>query len=109
MNETKNDVYQIVTDRVIELLEKGTVPWRKAWAQGEDFPSNLVSKKKYRGMGAAYLSATAGILHRTIDNSAAYINGWLERLKNDRKLVVNAASAAHRATDYILGVKYANE
>lgn len=284
MTETKNDVYQIVTDRVVELLERGTIPWREAWAQGEDFPSNLVSGKKYRGinvwllsaagygspywvsakqckelggeiradewkhhhlavfwkrlevddkatgekkfvpllryyrvfnveqcdgltypmpeartpdfnpiaeaerianempnpptiahneprafyrrsadllnmpkrelfdneqeyystlfhelthatghekrvgrlqddnsafgstayakeeliaeMGAAYLSATAGILHRTIDNSAAYINGWLERLKNDRKLVVNAASAAHRATDYIFGVKY---
>lgn len=278
----RSDVYQIVTDRVIELLEKGTVPWHKSWASSEQFPMNLVSKKLYRGinvwmlgvagyaspywlsykqagdlggnvrkgetsslavfwkrlevedkvtgekktvpmlryyrvfnveqcegidypkpeprnpsfnpileaqrivsdmpnkpeiafqggracysrsedkvripapemfdaepefystlfhelahatghesrlarlqndnnafgsstyakeeliaeMTASFLCATAGILHRTIDNSAAYIANWLERLRNDRKLVVQAASAAHRASDYILGVTW---
>jgi antirestriction protein ArdC len=54
-------------------------------------------------MGAAFLCGTAGIENKTIDNSAAYIAGWLERLKNDRKLVVQSASAAHKAADYILG------
>ena len=28
---TKNDVYQIVTDRIIAQLEQGTIPWRKPW------------------------------------------------------------------------------
>lgn len=27
----KNDVYQIVTDRIIAQLEKGIIPWRKPW------------------------------------------------------------------------------
>jgi antirestriction protein ArdC len=54
-------------------------------------------------MGAAFLCWTAGIENKTIDNSAAYIAGWPERLKNNRKLVVQAASAAHKAADYILG------
>jgi len=54
-------------------------------------------------MGAAFLCGRAGIENKTIDNSAAYVAGWLERLKNDRKLVVQAASAAHKAADYILG------
>lgn len=27
----KNDVYQIVTDRIIAQLEQGTIPWRKPW------------------------------------------------------------------------------
>src|SRR4051812_12067788 len=55
--EQIGDVYQIVTDRVIELLEKGTVPWHKAWATGEQFPINLVSGKKYRGINVWLLSA----------------------------------------------------
>jgi len=54
-------------------------------------------------MGAAFLCGQAGIVERTMDNSAAYIASWLERLKNDSKLVVQAAAQAQRAADYILG------
>jgi antirestriction protein ArdC len=279
---SRNDVYQIVTDRVISLLEAGTVPWRKAWAGGDEFPKNLASGKAYRGvnvwllscagygspywlsykqaqarggsvrkgekssiavfwkrlettdkatgeaktipmlryyrvfnveqcdgveypkpearevtfnpiaaaesivesmparpeithneqrayyqrssdkvnmpkrdtfnaeteyystlfhelihatghesrlgrlqndksnfgsssyakeellaeMGASYLNATAGIVESTIENSAAYIASWLKRLHDDRKLVVTAAAAAQRASDFILGKTY---
>ena len=57
-------------------------------------------------MGAAFLNGHCGIDASTLDNSAAYIHGWLKRLKNDPKLVVQAAGKAQRASDYILGVKY---
>lgn len=53
-------------------------------------------------MGAAFLCAQAGIVERTVDNSAAYIASWLERLKNEPKLVVRAAGAAQKAADFIL-------
>lgn len=56
-------------------------------------------------MGAAFLCAVSGI-ESTADHSAAYIKGWLKALKDDRKLVVNAAAAAHRAADFILDVKF---
>src|SRR5258706_4696874 len=46
---TKLDVYQIVTDRIIELLEKGTVPWQQPWAAA-GIPMNLLSKRPYRGI-----------------------------------------------------------
>ena len=59
-------------------------------------------------MGAAFLSAQAGILDRVVDNSAAYIQNWLGALRNDRKLVVQAAGAAQRASDYIRDVKFEN-
>ena len=26
-----NNVYQIITDRIIAELEKGVIPWRKPW------------------------------------------------------------------------------
>ena len=28
------DIYSIVTDRIIEALEAGTVPWHKPWKDG---------------------------------------------------------------------------
>jgi antirestriction protein ArdC len=45
----KVDVYAIVTDRIIELLEKGTIPWQKSWTDA-GIPMNLLSKRSYRGI-----------------------------------------------------------
>ena len=47
-----NDVYQIITDRMLSLLESGTVPWQKPWSASgsEGLPRNFVSKKPYRGI-----------------------------------------------------------
>ena len=55
-------------------------------------------------MGAAYLCAEAGIEPR-IEQNAAYIASWLKVLKNDKKMVVAAAGAAGKATDFILDRK----
>jgi hypothetical protein len=54
-------------------------------------------------MCASFLSAQAGIERTTIENSAAYIAHWLKRLRDDRKLVVEAAGQAQKAADLILG------
>ena len=53
-------------------------------------------------MGAAFLCAEAGISPTVINNQAAYIQGWLAKLRADKRLVVIAAAQAQRATDYIL-------
>lgn len=53
-----SDVYQIITERVIALLESGTAPWRKTW-RGGDSPRNLISKKPYRGINFLLLGATS--------------------------------------------------
>jgi antirestriction protein ArdC len=77
-------------------------------------PSRLYCKSGSRGesyaaeelvaeIGASFLSNTAGILSEIeFENSAAYIAGWLKALKDDRKLIVQAASAAQKAADFIL-------
>lgn len=57
-------------------------------------------------MGASFLCGHAGIENSTIENSAAYIQGWLKALKNDKTLLVHAAAQAQRSTDYILNVKH---
>jgi antirestriction protein ArdC len=56
-------------------------------------------------LGAAFLCGHADIAERTVDNSAAYVKGWLGRLKSDHKLIVQAAAQAQAAADFILGTK----
>jgi len=53
-------------------------------------------------IGASFLCATCGIENKTIDNSSAYIQGWLKRLNNDKTLIISAAAQAQKAVDYIL-------
>lgn len=54
-------------------------------------------------MGAAFLCGHCGIENTVIDNSTAYIAGWLRRLSDDKRLVVHAAAASQKAADFILG------
>jgi antirestriction protein ArdC len=68
------------------------------------FGSNPYCKEELIAeMGAAFLCGQAEIAERTIDNSAAYLHGWLEQLRNDRTLIVQAAAQAQKAADFILG------
>lgn len=48
-SSTSIDVYQLVTDKIISLLEKGIVPWQKPWTEASA-PMNLLSKRQYRGI-----------------------------------------------------------
>ena len=46
----RGSVYEVITERIIAMLETGTVPWQKPWKVATGMPRNLVSKKPYRGM-----------------------------------------------------------
>jgi antirestriction protein ArdC len=52
-------VYQLVTDRILALLEQGVVPWKKPWTtSGQSLaPLNLVSGRHYRGVNVFLLIA----------------------------------------------------
>lgn len=41
------NVYEMVTDRIIEQLENGVIPWEKPWTGVKDGAYNRVSKKSY--------------------------------------------------------------
>jgi antirestriction protein ArdC len=58
-------------------------------------------------LGSAFLCGYADIVDRTIDNSAAYLEGWLKQFQNDRTLIVYAAAQAQKAADFILGRTFA--
>jgi antirestriction protein ArdC len=53
-------------------------------------------------ISSSILCAYAGISPRTIQNQAAYIQHWLKRLKDDKRLIVAASSLAQKAADYIM-------
>jgi antirestriction protein ArdC len=55
--ETKN-VYQMVTDRIIEQLENGIIPWEKPWTGVRDGAFNRVSKKSYSLVNQCLLNHT---------------------------------------------------
>src|SRR4029077_14514983 len=52
----KNDVYQIVTNKVIEQLEKGCVPWKRPWTSG-GIPQNLITRRPYLGVNLWLLTS----------------------------------------------------
>lgn len=53
------DIYQDVTDRIIEALEAGTVPWLRPWRDGKSGsiaePHNAVTGRPYSGINALLL------------------------------------------------------
>lgn len=49
------NVYEIVNERIMALLAKGTAPWRMPWSPGATEPKNLVSGKGYRGINVLLL------------------------------------------------------
>ncbi len=72
------------------------------------FGSAVYSKEELCAeMGAAYLCAEVGITAAVIENQAAYVAGWLKKLRDDRKLLIHAAAQAQHAADYILRAAHA--
>jgi antirestriction protein ArdC len=84
-----------------ERLNRPTVTEAAGYGSEEYSKEELIAE-----MGAAFLCGQAGIVERTLNNSAAYLQNWLEALKNDRKLIVQAAAQAQKAADFILGTKF---
>lgn len=52
----KRDVYSIVTERILEQLEKGILPWKQPWTHA-GIPQNLVTGKTYKGINLMLLSS----------------------------------------------------
>lgn len=52
---------------------------------------------------SAFLCGEAGISPQVLDNSAAYIAHWSQKLADNTRWIVKASADAARAADYILG------
>lgn len=70
------------------------------------FESESYSKEELIAeMGSSFLCAMAGIESKTLDNSVAYLQGWVSALREKPKMLIEAASAAQKASDHIFGRK----
>lgn len=56
--------YDIVTDRIVQALQAGVVPWRKPWRGRDQLPCNAVSMRPYHGINLLLLSLTPYTDHR---------------------------------------------
>ena len=80
---------------------------RQTLTESAGFGSNPYCREELIAeMGAAFLCGQAGIAENILENSAAYVQNWLEQLQNDKKLIVQAAAQAQKAADFILGTKF---
>lgn len=68
---------------------------------------NYAREELVAEMTAAFLCGHTGVLPATIENSAAYLAGWLQAIKADPKALVVAAGQAQKAADLILGTSLA--
>jgi antirestriction protein ArdC len=76
---------------------------RKAIAEPIHFGSEPYSIEELTAeIGCCYLNSVAGIVDKGLNNSVAYISGWLDKLKGDKRLIIFASGQAQRATDFIL-------
>lgn len=80
---------------------------RRSFKELAAFGSETYGKEELIAeFGAAFLCAKAGLAPATVDNTAAYIGTWKDKIKADRKLVVVAAASAQKAADFVLDVKW---
>lgn len=63
--------------------------------------SNYAKEELIAEIGSAFLCSIAGITQEVINNQTAYINSWIDKLQNDKTLIVKAANNAQKAVDYI--------
>ncbi len=55
MTTNRNDIYEQVTNEIIQDLEAGHIPWEKPWNGGLELPQNAVTKTIYNGINILIL------------------------------------------------------
>lgn len=54
-----SSVYEIITEKIIEHLERGDIPWHSPWDASQLMPRNLASGNTYNGINVLLLWAQA--------------------------------------------------
>lgn len=55
-------------------------------------------------MGASFLNAFTGIKDVVFENSIAYLQSWIQKLKDDKTMIIYASTKAFKAASFILGL-----
>lgn len=55
-------------------------------------------------IGACYLASFCGMSQKNFSNNVAYIEGWLAKLKHDKRFIIYASGHSQKAVDFILNI-----
>jgi antirestriction protein ArdC len=102
------DYYHTLYHELIHAAGHSSRLDREGVTQRARFGSERYCKEELIGeLGAAFLSNEAGILDSVrFQNSAAYLASWIQKLENDPRMIVSAASQAQRSSDFIMGIAH---
>jgi len=114
-----NHGYGYITDKIMEELERGCVPWHKPWKSpdGVRVPMNYASKKPYRGVNTFLLAVSrfkAGydsnywLTYKQIQTLGGNVKGQHSEMVVFWKLLEKPAEnpTADNETDYIPILRY---
>lgn len=59
LSRNRQSVYSIVTEKILEALDKGVVPWRRPWGGKQLMPKSATTGKHYRGINVWLLFVSA--------------------------------------------------
>lgn len=99
------DFYAVIFHEMIHATGHKKRLAREGIMNFDRFGSTQYSKEELIAeIGASFLCAKAGITNDDImENAAAYIQGWLGKLREDNKFIFKSAAEAQKAANYILG------
>ncbi len=98
-HKPRRDIFQEVSQRILESLEKSIIPWRRPWSLNHNTsrPYNVVSKKAYRGANILLLwSCAAARGYRS--------NGWVTF--NQARTLGGSVCKGERGTDVMFYKRY---
>lgn len=102
--ENKEEFYSTMFHELVHSTGNEKRLDRKSISEPHAFGSETYSNEELVAeLGSSFLCGITGIGNMTMQNQAGYIGGWLQRLKDDKKLIVLAASQAQKACDFIRG------
>ena len=106
----KTNVYQIVTDRIVEQMSKGIIPWRQPWNRvGQAFALNYVTRRPYSALNCMLLGKqgeyltwkqiqTLGGKLKKGSKSKFVVFFDMIRIKDDKKAIVKDSETEQTET-----------
>ncbi len=58
----KKDIYQDVTNKIVNEIESGALPWVKEWGGFSGLPENAITGRQYNGINTLILWLMGGEL-----------------------------------------------
>ncbi|HEX5001776.1 MAG TPA: zincin-like metallopeptidase domain-containing protein [Bacteroidia bacterium] len=104
--ENPESYYSVLFHELLHSTGHASRVGRKEILEMQEFGSEAYSIEELTAeMGSCYLQSHCGIVINEFENNASYINGWIGKLKNDKRFIIHASGKAQQAVDFILNLR----